>query len=123
MAQWSVPLARVAEKQMAQIETVARVATFKVMSKVDLKSPVDTGRFRANWNYSEGAPNYTFTDSTAKSRGAAEAQRALTGGIGGIAYFSNGLPYASRLEYGWSKQAPSGMVRLSVAEFAKAINK
>jgi len=123
MAQWSVPLARIAQRTTKSIEQVARVATFKVMSKVHLKSPVDTGRFRANWNYSEGAPNYTFTESTASGRGATEAQRALSGAIGGVAYFSNGLPYAYRLEYGWSKQAPSGMVRVSVGEFAKSINK
>lgn len=30
---------------------------------------------------------------------------------------TNNLPYAERLEYGWSNQAPQGMVRVNVARF------
>ena len=36
-------------------------------------------------------------------------------------YLSNGLPYAKRLENGWSRQAPTGMVRINVARFSSAI--
>jgi hypothetical protein len=32
------------------------------------------------------------------------------------------MPYALRLEYGWSKQAPAGMVRVTVAEFQAVVN-
>jgi hypothetical protein len=76
------------------------------------------GRFRANWNVSQGTPDTSTTESTQKGRGLAEAARALELAAGGVVYLSNGLPYARRLEYeGWSTQAPMGMVRLSVAEF------
>lgn len=76
------------------------------------------GQFRANWNVSPATPNSTTTESTDRSRGDAEAQKALSTPAGGVLYLANGLPYARRLEYeGWSKQAPSGMVRLSVTEF------
>ncbi len=75
------------------------------------------GRFRANWNASYMVPNLTTTESTDKTRGAEEAQRSETFPVGGIIYLSNGLPYAERLEFGWSKQAPAGMIRRSVQEF------
>lgn len=31
-------------------------------------------------------------------------------------YIANGLPYILRLENGWSKQAPAGMVAITLAE-------
>lgn len=42
---------------------------------------------------------------------------------GKLAYIANPLPYARRVEYGWSTQAPQGMVRISVAEFQRIIRK
>ena len=40
--------------------------------------------------------------------------------LGQTLYLVNNLPYAMRLEYGYSKQAPAGMVRLT-AQRAQAI--
>lgn len=74
------------------------------------------GRFRANWVASLGTPAKTTTDST--NRGDSE-QQALNGAqlpLGGKVYFCNSLPYAIRLENGWSKQAPAGMVKLTLAQ-------
>ena len=80
------------------------------------------GRFRANWNVSYGTPNLSTTESVDKQRGLSEAERALSLPVGGVVYLSNGLPYAERLEFGHSKrQAPAGMVRITVAEFADIV--
>jgi hypothetical protein len=39
-----------------------------------------------------------------------------------VHFLTNNLPYALRLEYGWSKnQAPAGMVGLAVAEFQSIV--
>ncbi|PXV41872.1 hypothetical protein DLN07_24690, partial [Salmonella enterica subsp. enterica serovar Newport str. CFSAN000837] len=35
---------------------------------------------------------------------------------------TNNLPYAERLEYGWSKQAPVGTVRVNIARFNTLLN-
>ena len=35
---------------------------------------------------------------------------------------SNNLPYAVRVENGWSQQAPEGMMKVSVLEFEQIIN-
>jgi len=37
--------------------------------------------------------------------------------LGDIVYLANNLPYAQRLEDGWSQQAPEGMVKLTVQRF------
>ncbi|VEB42983.1 Uncharacterised protein [Chromobacterium violaceum] len=38
--------------------------------------------------------------------------------VGVNAWLVNPMPYAVKLEYGWSKQAPAGMVRLTLAEIS-----
>ena len=115
---WSIPLDRLAKKAGANIELVARKSTADLFAAVVRRSPVDTGRFRANWNVSYGSADYTTSDSTDQVRGTTQALKALTLPVGGVTYLANGLPYARRLEYGYSAQAPGGMVRLAAAEFA-----
>ena len=120
---WSIPIEKLAAQAQAKVEDVVRKVTFDLFRAVVLRSPVDTGRFRANWNVSFNAPNYTVQDTTAKQRGLGQANKALTLPIGGITYMTNGLPYARRLEHGWSGQAPQGMVRLSVIEMRLFVRK
>lgn len=118
MSGWSIPLDRLAKKTGANIELVARKATADLFGAVVRRSPVDTGRFRANWNVGYGNPDYTVTASTDQSRGTSEALKPLALPVGGVVFLSNGLVYARRLEYGYSQQAPGGMVRVSAAEFS-----
>lgn len=42
---------------------------------------------------------------------------------GNIAFFVNPLPYARRVEFGWSTQAPQGMVRLTVNDFQNTVKR
>lgn len=118
-AQWSQDLQALANRTGLSMDTVIRKATFELFKSVALKSPVDTGRFRANWNVSIGAPDQTVTESTNGARALQQAQEALTLPVGGIVSMTNALPYARRLENGYSKQAPYGMVRYSVLEFRR----
>jgi hypothetical protein len=121
MSGWSVPIDRLVANAKEDLHTVVRKSTFHVFRSVVLRSPVDTGRFRANWNASFGAPEYTTTVSTNEGRGITEASKALSFPVGGVAYLSNGLAYAVQLEHGYSKQAPAGMVKLAAAEFARFV--
>lgn len=78
------------------------------------------GRFRANWQYGLGAINHTITNNIDPD--GTETIAALVGKVGDtpagqIHYLTNSLPYAERLENGYSKQAPNGMVNLTVLEF------
>jgi hypothetical protein len=40
---------------------------------------------------------------------------------GGEVWIVNNLPYAGRLEYGYSQQSPSGMVRVTLANLPAAL--
>ncbi|RZL39229.1 MAG: HK97 gp10 family phage protein [Rubrivivax sp.] len=123
MAKWSIPLAELADKVKLDIEVVARKVMLDVFNNVLARSPVDLGTFRSNWVAGLGAPVKTTTESTDQSNGAREAVKAATFGIGGVIYFTNSLPYAIRLENGWSKQAPAGMVKLALADADRAVKR
>jgi hypothetical protein len=120
---FSIPLGQLAEKIKADLDTVVRKATFTVFSKVNLKSPVDTGRFRHNWNVSQGTVDTTTTEGTDQTRAAAQIAKVWTLPLGGVTYMANSLPYAARLEHGYSQQAPQGMVKLSAVEFSDSVQR
>lgn len=125
----------------AKVENVVRKIGYEVFRTVVLRSPVDTGRFRSNWNYSLDSPDYSISpvDPSLKprkpgdpvptsapttiggDRGTQQAAMVLTMKAGTVSFLSNGLPYAQRLENGYSKQAPLGMVRLTAAEFSQHV--
>jgi hypothetical protein len=101
------------------------VATRTFKSCIDL-SPVRTGRFRGNWFPSVGQMLVRVTDDVDKTgeKTFALGRVALSQWVpGDTIYITNSLPYAERLEYGWSKQAPAGVVRLTVQSFNEFINK
>lgn len=123
MSGWSIPIDKLAEKAKVETETIVRKITFDIFRGVVLKSPVLTGRFRANWNVSLGAPNYETSEATGQARTDGEVRKALGFKAGGTTYLTNGLPYARRLEYGYSQQAPAGMVRLTVADYLRNLER
>lgn len=115
--EFSISLEKWADKipQDAVVPFVKKV-TFELLRKVTMKSPVDTGRFRANWMVGIGQADPSTveeTENVAIPRG-----MAVLGGYREpvAVHVSNNLPYASALEDGHSKQAPAGVVGISVAE-------
>lgn len=107
-----------------KIEDAIALIALDSLRGVVRKSPVDTGRFRGNWIVSKNAANTTSSQVADKNGG-----QTITKGSGVIDTFKmnadsriiiqNNLPYANRLENGWSKQAPNGMVALTVAEMQR----
>lgn len=119
-------LKKFAEKAGANAEQVVRKTTFALAKKVVEKTPVDTGRARANWQFGDGAMVSGTLDETDKSGDPTKnrlEEEILKSRVGGVTYIQNNLPYALRLEYGWSKQSPSGMVRTSMAEVDQELRK
>ena len=94
-------------------------------------SPVDEGLFRNNWFSGLNEPNTKTTDKLSNlgpgiiggSRYTEALHLSTRYKIGDKLYFTNSLPYARRLEYGHSKQAPKGMVRLAAAQWPMTIEK
>lgn len=85
------------------------------------------GRFKSNWLAATGAAMNTATPETTDPNGSATRaaiKQKLDGWKPGqTIWITNSLPYAQRLEYGWSKQAPGGIVRLAVQNYSQAIKK
>jgi hypothetical protein len=125
MTTFALDLSKAIEKAKDQAELIVKKTTIQLFSSVIEKSPVDTGRFRANWNVSFGAFNPQTTEEVdpSGSQSKSKVYQALANYQlkDQSVFLGNSLPYAERLENGWSKQAPAGMVRLSILEANKAL--
>lgn len=107
-----------ADKAKGKMDTVVRKVTIEVGNSLVMMSPVDTGRFRGNWQHGVDVPNPLTTLATDKIGTPTMARlQSSAVGAGTVQYITNSLPYAVRLENGWSKQAPQGMVRITAARF------
>ena len=107
-------------KTERKLDLAVRKIALELFSRVILRSPVDTGRFRGNWQVAVGSvPSGTLEldDKTGTATVAKVDAVAAGVGAGDIIYLVNNLPYAQRLEDGYSGQAPAGMVGLTVQEF------
>lgn len=110
------------EFQDATEETI-RATTIKLWDSITLSSPVDEGRFRANWfaSYGDTSKVTSDTDKSGQKTTARNRQDVLSQGDFTQFTLTNNLPYSERLEYGYSDQAPQGMVRVNVKRFNRLI--
>ena len=116
LTRWGVSL----EKEQA-LKFIRKIA-LELLRKVTMKSPVKTGRFKANWMTGIGEADETTTESTvddAVMRGAIVLAGYKT--LKQI-HISNNLSYAEALEHGRSQQAPLGVAEISVAEIEAHFN-
>lgn len=121
--QFRANFARLIERAGDNVQAVVRRTALELQAQMIQKSPVDTGRFKGNWQAGTGTANGSTGDE-ANSDALARAAVVLQGWKPGqTIYLTNSMPYATRLEFGWSQQAPAGMVRLSVQNYSQAIAK
>lgn len=102
------------------MDLVIRKVALELFQRVILRSPVDSGRFRGNWQVAIGnIPAGTLELEDKTGTATVNKIQAATLGLkaGQIIYLANNLPYAQRLEDGHSGQAPAGMVALTAQEF------
>lgn len=145
MSAFELEISKFVEKAKGNCDLVVRKVALEMFKRVIQKSPVDTGRFKSNWQAAIGSvpkgtigldESITHKDGKETDRGsthrfeaAASAsfsrvnQIALSGKAGDVIYLVNNLSYANALEYGHSGQAPNGMVRLSILEWNTAVKK
>lgn len=100
-----------------RVEMLHRGVAMEALRRVVLMSPVDTGRFRGNWQASVDTPKAGELDATDKQGGATIAAGAVV--VATIrpystSWFVNNLPYAIALERGSSTQAPHGVLAVTV---------
>lgn len=120
MADFAADVRRFADEASEKATMAMRKIALEIFSRVILRSPVDTGRFRANWQVAIGSvPGGTLelTDKTGQATISKMQAVALGVVAGQTITLANNLPYAQRLENGWSSQAPAGMVALTIQDF------
>ena len=128
--QFSVELDRVLEQLKTDTQTFKRVFALNLLSRLVYWAPRDTGRARANWQVSNVSPNTNERKRFKKNQPNAVATDTVARGQKNIdknkegqsIWLANNLPYIQRLESGTcSKQAPQGMVAISIEEEETAI--
>ncbi len=118
-------------------ELVVRQVTIKLYSQIILASPVDTGRFRMNWQATTDTPatGVLLGNDPTGSRAIGNATNFVMNSPKWDEFrFTNNLPYAEKIEFGgysgsgpntvggFSTQAPQGVVRVTVTRFQRLID-
>ncbi|WP_040263673.1 HK97 gp10 family phage protein [Pseudomonas massiliensis] len=117
---FALDLAKFAQQSQDAIDETLQEVVIELGNSLIRMSPVDTGRFRGNWQFSIGTPASGSLDTNDPSGNETSARivgDSILFKAGETAYIVNNLPYAIPLEYGHSEQAPSGMVRITLARF------
>jgi hypothetical protein len=123
-------------RTIRKLDQVQRKVVLELFTRVIYKTPVDTGRARANWQVSIGSmPTGTIKINDANGSATVSRATAAAAGFsaGDVIFLTNNLPYIRRLEEGgygdgpktvggFSRQAPAGMVALTVQEFQAVVN-
>jgi hypothetical protein len=143
---FALQLEKFATKTKDQASDLVGLVVLKLAAKIDYRSPVGDssywispppagyigGHFRANWQLGvgvipQGERNAVDQSGKDPERGGDTTGQVLASlpgdgqNAGKIYWLVNNAPYARRLEDGWSRQAPQGMVGLAVAEFSTIV--
>ena len=136
MRGFSKRIKAIAQEVEDNSHTMMRKTVITVVSAISLRTPVDEGRARANWQTSIGSALSglvgAFPQGKKGSSGGAAAAQAINQAVttmtqykrgGQDVYISNNLPYIERLNKGSSKQAPAGFVEAAILAGLNAIRK
>jgi hypothetical protein len=97
-----------------------RGTALSMFSHVILRTPVKSGRLRGNWQSRLNKPasgTLEVNDATGSKAISEAGETVARAKLGDSIFLVNNLPYAQGIEDGNSQQAPSGMVKVTVAEF------
>jgi len=119
LAQFNREIDAFARKIPLRTTTLQKKVVLEALRRLVMKTPVDTGRARGNWQVTIGDPARGQTDETDMIGTATIAQglQALAGlPAYQVVWISNNVDYIEELEHGHSKQAPEGMLAVTVEE-------
>lgn len=139
LGSFTADLSKFAEKVKLNADQVFQRVCFQVFSRTVQRTPVDTARARTGWQTaantmpsgSDPGPRVSTRKAGARLSSPPPLSGEDKGKIvavtqtlkwGDTAYLINNVEYVQFLEYGtapygFSKQAPAGMVRVTLAEF------
>ena len=112
------------KKAMKAATLVIRGTALDLSASIITRTPVQTGRLRGNWQtelnrLASGEVTTTPAAAIARNKGVIGKAK-----IADSIYLVNNLPYAPVVERGnYSKQAPAGMVRVTINAFKRIVQK
>lgn len=120
-----------AEKTGKRLENTVRSVVSMLGETLVFRSPVGDanywkrpappgyvgGHFRANWQYSFSSPMSGEVDSVSKQTSLDSIKKVKTSQAFGVHYVVNNTPYSIKIENGWARQAPNGVLKLTVMNF------
>lgn len=138
MSTFALDLQKFAEKTREKADLAVGNIVIRVAQRLDQRSPVGDatywaspppkgyvgGRFRGSWNL--GVNVQPANVETIDPSGSAAQGRIIASipeeAAGKVYYLINATPYGRRIEDGWSRQAPQGLVGLTAIEFQQIVN-
>lgn len=129
---FAADITRFVRKTQLSADVVLRKIALDAYSGLLRRSPVLTGRFRANWRVAINVVDTSTSSGTSRAAPASPpdgeelaraASKIQTAKFGDTIHLSNSLPYAGRLEQGWSKQAPNGVLNETLRELKANISR
>lgn len=133
MASFAVQVKQFADKTKKRQDQAVRKIILDVYSGIVHKNPVDTGQTQNNWNIGLNNVDPSITEEAIKNSQtiigqALQVIKQIK--AGNVIYISNNLPWVRLLEFGgypgggprttpegFSRQAPNGMLRLTLREY------
>ncbi len=113
---WLASVTTDVEVKKEELNKVLYLFGLKVMQRLVMLSPVDTGHFKRNWQVSANFPTSREVPGVDKDGylvlGEAEQKLSMLVKVPyvGTLWFNNNVDYAYDLEMGSSRQAPHGMI-------------
>ena len=110
------------EKYKKGYNDVVNISLLKLSRSVVFMTPVDEGRAQGNWfASSNGFDSTQISEDTGPNM--SQISSIADGIAGNTFYLINNLPYIGKLEFeGHSRQAPAGMVRVSIENFQQMLD-
>ncbi len=114
---------KVSQKLDRVLSEGIRATLFEVGTAIIKETPFKTGRARGNWQASVNSASGSELSRTSEGAAITQLSQEASAAIGNTFFFTNNVPYIRRLEYGYSDQAPQGMVRRNLQSFNRLLAK
>jgi hypothetical protein len=135
---FALDLQRFADKCGKKADDMVANVVVRVAAELDRRSPVGDakywkspppkgyvgGHFRANWQLGVGvrpAGEVAGVDPAGKNTLGRIIAEVPEQAAGKVYWLANNTPYSQRIEHGWSRQAPQGLVGLTVVQFQRIV--
>ena len=121
---FALQLTRASKEIMEAVTLRQRWIIFELAKAIVMDSPVDKGTFRGNWRFSFNHDQQQLNrQDPSGATVLGELQSFINGYNSGEMWLLNGMRYGTKLEYGYSRKAPGGMVRRNIARINSIVGR